>query len=92
MVLTIPISSIADMGRTACSVTAAATASTIVARQEGDLNEDVLYGRKEYEDPDDNDGGGLVTPVAVANVTDGSSALDIDEEKFEVPTGECCPF
>jgi Na+/H+-dicarboxylate symporter len=93
MVLTIPISSIADMGRTACSVTAAATASTIVARKEGDLDEDVLYDRKEYEESDDdNDDGKGGGSVATVRLTDGSSALDIDEEKFEVPTGECCPF
>lgn len=45
LVLVIPISAIADTGRTACNVTAAAVASVIVARKEGALNEDILYDR-----------------------------------------------
>jgi Na+/H+-dicarboxylate symporter len=45
LVLVIPISAIADTGRTACNVTAAATAATIVARQTGQLDTDVLYDR-----------------------------------------------
>lgn len=42
MVLTIPISSIADTGRTATNVTAAMVAATIVAHQEDELDRDVF--------------------------------------------------
>jgi Na+/H+-dicarboxylate symporter len=53
MVLTIPISAIADTGRTATNITGAMTAAVIVARQENDFDEDVYYGRRKYEPKED---------------------------------------
>jgi Na+/H+-dicarboxylate symporter len=53
MVLTIPISAIADTGRTATNITGAMTAAVIVAREENDFDEDVYYGRKKYEPKED---------------------------------------
>jgi Na+/H+-dicarboxylate symporter len=53
MVLTIPISSIADTGRTATNITGAMTAAVIVAREENDFDEDIYYGRKKYEPKED---------------------------------------
>jgi Na+/H+-dicarboxylate symporter len=55
MVLTIPISAIADTGRTATNITGAMTAAVIVAREENDFDEDVYYGRKAYEPKRDVD-------------------------------------
>jgi Na+/H+-dicarboxylate symporter len=55
MVLTIPISAIADTGRTATNITGAMTAAVIVAREENDFDEDVYYGRKTYEPKEDLD-------------------------------------
>jgi Na+/H+-dicarboxylate symporter len=49
MVLTIPISAIADTARTATNITGAMVASAIVARKEHDLDEDIYYGRKELD-------------------------------------------
>jgi Na+/H+-dicarboxylate symporter len=46
MVLTIPISAIADTGRTATNITGAMVAALIVGRKERDLDEDIYYGRK----------------------------------------------
>jgi Na+/H+-dicarboxylate symporter len=43
MVLTIPISAIADTGRTATNVSGALATSLIVAHEEGDLNEEIYY-------------------------------------------------
>jgi Na+/H+-dicarboxylate symporter len=84
MVLTIPISSIADMGRTATNVTAAAVASTIVARKEKDLDEDILYGRKTYIPPEDKE-----EEFGYADI-DGTAALDGRDDEFDIPTGGAC--
>jgi len=46
--VTLPISTIADMARTMTNVTAAATSSTIVARQTGLLDEEIFAGRAEF--------------------------------------------
>jgi Na+/H+-dicarboxylate symporter len=90
MVLTIPISSIADMGRTATNVTAAAVASTIVARQENDLDEDILYGRKSYIPPEDKEESGTVYVAASYTGVDGTAALDGGDDEFDIPTGGAC--
>ncbi|MFV0342964.1 MAG: dicarboxylate/amino acid:cation symporter [Anaerocolumna sp.] len=50
IVLSIPISAIADTGRTATNVTAAMVASAIVSRQEKSLNEDILYDTQLYKE------------------------------------------
>lgn len=49
LVLVIPISSIADTGRTATNVTAALVASTIVARKEGALDDAIFNDEAEYD-------------------------------------------
>jgi len=50
--VTIPISMIADMARTATNVTAAAVSATLVARQTGVLDDEIFHGRAEYVDAD----------------------------------------
>jgi Na+/H+-dicarboxylate symporter len=77
MVLTIPISAIADTGRTATNITGAMVSSAIVARQEHDLDEDVYYGRKKYVSPEDAEERTQGTDVVAA-------------EEYEVPTGGAC--
>ena len=47
-----PISQIVDMGRTALNVAGAANTAVIVAATEKDLDKDLYYGRKEFEDED----------------------------------------
>lgn len=79
IVLVIPISAIADTGRTACNVTAAAVASTIVARQVGALDEDVLYDRKGADDDADLEEWLALEPAAA----DGDLA-------YAFPVGESC--
>jgi Na+/H+-dicarboxylate symporter len=49
LVLVIPISSIADTGRTATNVTAAMVASAVVARKEGDLDDAIFNDEKAYD-------------------------------------------
>jgi hypothetical protein len=49
LVLVIPISAIADTGRTATNITAAMVSSTIVARQEGVLDDAVFNDEHEYD-------------------------------------------
>lgn len=51
--VTIPISAIADMARTATNVTAAAVSAAIVARQTGLLDEEIFHGRAEFADEED---------------------------------------
>lgn len=50
MVLVIPISAIADTGRTATNITAAIVSSAIVAREENALDDRVFNGEIEYKD------------------------------------------
>lgn len=49
IVLLAPISSIADMARTATNVIGAATATTLVAKTEGQLNLDAYNGKGSTE-------------------------------------------
>jgi hypothetical protein len=49
LVLVIPISAIADTGRTATNITAAMVSSAIVARQEGVLDDSVFNDEREYD-------------------------------------------
>lgn len=83
LVLVIPISAIADTGRTACNVTAAAVAATIVARQEDGLDEDLLYDRDEAADR-----RALDTLIEFP----GRSAdpCPVPELAYDVPIGESC--
>jgi Na+/H+-dicarboxylate symporter len=75
MVLSIPISAIADMGRTATNITGAMVSSIIVAKKEKDFDEDIYYDRRAYEEPrDDSDDGEKIT----------------DESEYRVPVGESC--
>jgi Na+/H+-dicarboxylate symporter len=80
LVLVIPISAIADTGRTACNVTAAAVASTIVARQVGALDEDVLYDRVPEREPD----------VANQLLELDPELESAGELAFAFPVGESC--
>lgn len=54
LVLTIPISAIADTGRTATNITAAIAASAIVARSENALDDEIFNGTKEYIELDED--------------------------------------
>jgi len=56
LVFVLPISAIADTGRTATNVTAAMVASAIVARQEKDFSDDIFNDVREYE-LDEKEGG-----------------------------------
>jgi Na+/H+-dicarboxylate symporter len=49
LILVVPIAAIADTARTATNVSAAMIASAIVARQTGDLDDDIFNGLKQYE-------------------------------------------
>ncbi len=49
IVLSIPISAIADTGRTATNITGALVASAIVGRQEGSLNDNIFHDIEVYE-------------------------------------------
>ncbi len=53
IVLTIPISAIADTGRTATNITGAMVAAAIVGRQEQSLNDDIFNDIAAYEAEDD---------------------------------------
>lgn len=66
-----PISQIVDMGRTALNVAGAANTAVIVAATEKDLDKDLYYGRKEFEDEDaseDEDAVAAAQPEAKAPV------------------------
>ncbi len=58
IVLTIPISAIADTGRTATNITGAIVASAIVGRQEQSLNDNIFNGIESYASDDDEDNNG----------------------------------
>jgi len=62
LVLTIPISAIADTGRTATNVTAAMAVAAIVARSEGALDDEIFIGTKEYMEFDEDiaEAGGVI--------------------------------
>jgi len=83
MILTIPIAAIADTARTATSVTAASVASSIVAREENDLDEDIFYGRKTFVPA-----AAVETPAVPGQ--NGSAALSAGDDTFVVPTGGSC--
>lgn len=55
LVLLIPISAVAGTASTMANVTAAATASVIVARRAGALDDEVFAGRREVADDGDRD-------------------------------------
>lgn len=50
--VTLPISTIADMARTATNVTAAAVSATVVARQTGLLDDEIFEGRTTFVEDD----------------------------------------
>jgi len=50
IILLLPISTIADMARTATNVTAAAIAATLTAKQENQINLSIFSGEKTYEE------------------------------------------
>lgn len=51
--VTIPISMLADMARTATNVTAAAVSATLVARETGSLDDEIFAGRAEFVEEDE---------------------------------------
>jgi Na+/H+-dicarboxylate symporter len=91
IVLTIPITAIADTGRTACNVTGAMVAATIVGHEEGELDEAILltkHGKFEAEidgdsDDDENDENGSLESL------EGLEPDEPVEDEYEVPTGSC---
>ncbi|MDR0853050.1 MAG: dicarboxylate/amino acid:cation symporter [Clostridiales Family XIII bacterium] len=81
LVLTIPISSIADTGRTATNVSAAMIAATIVGRKENAIDEDIFYDRKTYSEAEENEAEvSIVTDgnLAAAVISEGGSGGDLD--------------
>jgi Na+/H+-dicarboxylate symporter len=64
LVLTIPISSIADTGRTATNVSAAMIAAAIVGRKENAIDDEIFNGRKKYEAEDES----LQQQVGIARI------------------------
>jgi Na+/H+-dicarboxylate symporter len=83
MVLTIPISAVADTGRTATNITGAMTAAVIVAREENDFDEDLYYGRKTYEQKKDLD-----EPAGHDSHEDEQQ--DDGDREPEIPQGTSC--
>lgn len=57
IVLSIPISAIADTGRTATNITGAMVASAIVGRQENSLNDKIFHDVEAYESELEEDNG-----------------------------------
>jgi uncharacterized protein len=55
IVLSIPISAIADTGRTATNITGAMVASAIVGRQENGINDNIFNDIETYESEDSNE-------------------------------------
>ncbi|MDR2486962.1 MAG: dicarboxylate/amino acid:cation symporter [Clostridiales Family XIII bacterium] len=89
MVLTIPVTAIADTGRTATNITAAATCAAIVARKEGVLDEEVYYDRKpaSWDAPDEGSGEVRKAGAAAAAATTATGAGA--DEPYAVPIGAC---
>jgi len=54
-VLSIPISAIADTGRTATNITGAMVASAIVGRQENGINDNIFNDIETYESDDSDE-------------------------------------
>ena len=107
LVLVIPISAIADTGRTATNITAAMVASAIVARKEGALDDAVFNDDTEYEptaDPAGNRGVGTAIPAGTAGRTPSARPghapephAPVGEPVYaalaaEITAGEACPF
>lgn len=84
IVLTIPISAIADTGRTATNVTGALVASAIVARQEHSLNDNIFNDIETYDSDDDDDDSGYG-----GNGGNGGENADTFPDS-DVPTGAGC--
>ena len=94
LVLTIPISAIADTGRTATNITAAMVASAIVARKEGVLDDAIFNDDSGYEPgaaPAKGRADGarapIDTPAASGPVGEPAYAA-----LAEISVGESCPF
>jgi Na+/H+-dicarboxylate symporter len=83
MVLTIPIASIADTGRTATNITGALTAATIVAHQERELDREVLAAPRKSAVEDG--------PSAPSQPTVGEP-VPTPFDEAGVPVGESCPI
>ncbi|MDQ8044686.1 MAG: dicarboxylate/amino acid:cation symporter [Patulibacter sp.] len=64
--VTIPISMIADMARTATNVTAAAVSATVVARQTGLLDDEIFAGRAEFVEEDEASADRIAQPAVPA--------------------------
>jgi len=80
VLLVVPIAAIADTARTATNVTAAAVAATIVARQQGALDDAIFAGAKQF-DPNSSAG-----PDPAADDAPDPAA---DDAAFVVPVGAC---
>jgi Na+/H+-dicarboxylate symporter len=82
MVLTIPISAIADTGRTAINVTAALTSTLLVAHQEKNLDLDVYYDRAETAtDKTDTAVLEVLEVTEVTEVIEGIESDDVENSK-----------
>jgi L-cystine uptake protein TcyP (sodium:dicarboxylate symporter family) len=107
LVLVIPISAIADTGRTATNITAAMVSSAIVARQEGVLDDAVFNDEREYDpgvvpaDPEgDVDSAPSGVPEAIPSARPSgipASRVPVGDPAYalleaEIGVGEACPF
>jgi uncharacterized protein len=106
LVLVIPISSIADTGRTVTNISAAMVASAIVARKEGLLDDAVFNDEREYEPALVAEAAWAAGAAAPAiRPQNGPSALPREtlepatttDEAYaaalaEISVGEACPF
>ena len=85
IVLTIPISAIADTGRTATNITGAIVASTIVGRQENSLNDNIFNDLETYDSSEDEGNGDS------SNDNNGDSKEEVAvTTDGEVPVGAGC--
>lgn len=82
LVLVIPISAIADTGRTATNITGAMVASAIVGRKENDLDDDIFNDIKPY-DPTE-----IKSAAEDSDKTDNGDTQSVETE-YDVPVGSC---
>lgn len=85
MVLTIPISSLADTGRTATNITGAMVSATIVAHEEGELDRSIFNSA--YDAPITTDEP-AAQPEPAAPKEPAEAALSEPTAQFDAPTPE----
>ena len=89
IVLIIPISAIADTGRTATNITGAMVAATIVGRQERSLNDNIFLGIEKYES-DSNENNKEKPQFEVVSGIELATEKVAAEAERGVPIGAGC--